>query len=136
VFLEGLVPTAVHHMHITPTEEHVPKHSPPKGYMRPTQAPQPSRRHSLTAGSVISHTSPSTVPTHTAARRTSFSGDRSCEDVPISKTAQRLVRSGVDVDVVDSLHALLDSQCLHNGPHHTKQTMHSIINTVAGHGAY
>jgi hypothetical protein len=134
VFLEGLVPTAVHHMQITPAEESVPKHSPPKGYMRSTQAALPSRRHSITASSVISH-SPSTLPTH-GIRRTSFSGDRSCEDVPISKTAQRLVRSGVDVDVVDSLHALLDSQCLHNGPHHTKQTMHSIINTVAGHGAY
>jgi hypothetical protein len=123
-------------MQITPMEESMSKLSPPKGFMRSTQAAHPTRRHSTTAGSVISHTSPLTVPTHLAALRTFYSGDRSCEDVPISKTAQRLVRSGVDVEVVDSLHALLDSQCLHNGPHHTKQTMHSIINTVAGHRAF
>jgi hypothetical protein len=139
----GLVPTTVHHIQITP-EVATGKDNPLKGYRRQTLNAIPSRRTSIelnatlvTAPSLSSIGGANATSSSNLARRasrSSFAGEGDYEDKPVNKAVQRLTKSGITNEVVDSIQALLDSQVLKNGPRHTKQTVHSMINTVHSKG--
>jgi hypothetical protein len=126
-----MVPMAVHHIQVK--AEEVPaasKDNSLRGFRRQTLHALPSRRTSIEIGGALL-----TQPSARTARRSSFSGERKLEFGSVNSAAQRLARSGVAPKVVDSIQALLDAECLGNAPNHTKQTVHSMLNTVVGQSA-
>jgi hypothetical protein len=127
-----LVPVAVHHIQVKAEDvSAAPKDNSLRGFRRQTLHSLPSRRTSIEIGMALA-----TQPTARTARRSSFSSDRALEYGTVNSAAQRLARSGVAPEIVDSIQALLDAQCLGQAPSHTKQTVHSMLNTVVGHGTY
>jgi hypothetical protein len=139
----GLVLTTVHHIQITP-EVATGKDNPLKGYRRQTFNAVLPRRTSIelnvalvTAPSLSSIGEANAASSSNLARRSSrssFTGEGDYEGRQVNKAVQRLTKSGITNEVVDSIQALLDSQVLKHGPRHTKQTVHSMINTVHSKG--
>lgn len=49
------------------------------------------------------------------------------------EVGHRLLSSDFPPDIIDSVEKLMDAQCLRNGPHFSKQTVHSLIHAASLH---